>query len=116
HRRPDQRARDAQRPLLDCRALGAEADDQARDDTRPDAWPVDRALQRVADHDRERALEGVVDVARVRECVGYERARAFGRAEVCGGALWSEGLLHENEDVLELADYGDGRGSAAEGE
>src|SRR5438552_5369638 len=44
HGGADQGARDAQRPLLDGRALAPEADDQAGDETRPDSGPVDRAL------------------------------------------------------------------------
>ena len=43
--------------------------------------PVDGALQHVADHDRERALERVADVARVRERVGHEQTRRLGSDE-----------------------------------
>ena len=50
--------------LLDRRSLAAESDDQTGDDAGADAGPVDGALQDVTDHDRERALQRVVDIAR----------------------------------------------------
>ena len=48
--------------------------------------PIDRHIEDVTDHRRERDLERETDVGRIRECIRHEQALRFGK--MLGRARW----------------------------